>query len=211
MGHDALFLSSMQSLLGSSQVADWHCPKAAVNTFGGFQMDRTTLDSGERELAHARALLDRRDAVKGLAGLAAALFGGVLLTQGSASALSSNQGLVILAAARRMIGTPYVWGGPQFPRNTDCSSLTQWAYAQANLRIPRVAADQFRACTYSANVPGALVFFNTTEARGAITHVGVNAGNGRFVNANSAAGRVIEEQWQGNGYWAPRFIACATF
>ncbi|HEV7280930.1 MAG TPA: NlpC/P60 family protein [Pirellulaceae bacterium] len=110
-----------------------------------------------------------------------------------------------------MIGIPYAWGAPKWPRNTDCSSLTQSAYAAAGISIPRTSLYQFRACRYSTTAVGALIFFWTDDARpGLVTHVGINVGNGSMVNANSVAGRVVEENWNGSSYWNRRLIACAS-
>jgi cell wall-associated NlpC family hydrolase len=45
-------------------------------------------------------------------------------------------------AAQSALGTPYVWGGTTPGAGMDCSGLTQWAYAQAGVDIPRTADAQ---------------------------------------------------------------------
>src|SRR5690606_15516206 len=53
--------------------------------------------------------------------------------------MSSEQLQVALRAAVSKLGRPYVWGGSG-PDSFDCSGLVQWAYGQAGVRMPRVAA-----------------------------------------------------------------------
>lgn len=147
----------------------------------------------------------------------ASILGGVglisLFGKQEAHALTVQQGQLILANARSMIGVPYKYGSTDLPRSTDCSALTRAAYASARISIRRTAAEQYLDCRYSANVPGALVFFRGTDPNrpaSMITHVGINVGNGRMVNANSYNGKVVEEQWQGNSYWMRYFAGCGT-
>ena len=51
-----------------------------------------------------------------------------------------------LAAARSVIGSPYVYGAAG-PNAFDCSGLTSWAYAQAGKQIPRTSQAQASAGT----------------------------------------------------------------
>lgn len=54
----------------------------------------------------------------------------------------SPQAAAAVAAALSARGTPYSWGGTAPGVGMDCSGLTQWAYAQAGVEIPRLACDQ---------------------------------------------------------------------
>jgi hypothetical protein len=89
------------------------------------------------------------------------------------------------------IGTPYEWGSSIRGTGTDCSGFTRSVYQEAfALDLPRVSRDQFRTGT-SVSVdkllPGDLVFFDTLDV-GRISHVGVYAGDGKFVHASSSKG-----------------------
>lgn len=52
----------------------------------------------------------------------------------------------VLAAAKKYLGTPYVWGGTT-PAGFDCSGLLQYAFAQVGLSLPRLSYDQLRIGT----------------------------------------------------------------
>ncbi len=86
----------------------------------------------------------------------------------------------IKAAATRL-GLPYVWGATG-PSAFDCSGLTQWAYAQAGLRLPRTSRAQYAQLPkvgLNQLAPGDLVFYAVDVANPAtIHHVGIYLGNG---------------------------------
>lgn len=80
--------------------------------------------------------------------------------------------------AKAQVGTPYTWGGSA-PGGFDCSGLTSWAYRQAGVEIPRVAADQRvgRQVSYAELAPGDLVVWSG--------HVAMYTGDGMMVEAGS--------------------------
>ena len=90
----------------------------------------------------------------------------------------SAVGAAAVEAAKSQIGTPYVWGGAA-PGGFDCSGLTSWAYRQAGLEIPRVAADQTvgRQVSYQELQPGDLVLWSG--------HAAMYAGDGMMIEAGS--------------------------
>jgi len=91
-----------------------------------------------------------------------------------------------LQAAESRQGLPYVWGAAG-PSAFDCSGLVQWAFAQAGIRMPRVAADQARtgpAVPVSELEPGDLLFYHTDPtAPDYISHVAIYIGNGWMIQA----------------------------
>jgi cell wall-associated NlpC family hydrolase len=103
---------------------------------------------------------------------------GVAAGQGTISAM--------LNAALGRRGLPYVWGAAG-PASFDCSGLVQWSFAQAGVRMPRVAADQARtgpAVPVSQLQPGDLLFYHTDPtAPGYISHVAIYLGQGLMIQA----------------------------
>lgn len=108
-------------------------------------------------------------------------------------------GLHILRIAESLVGSPYRFGGTS-PKGFDCSGLVQYSHFQLGIVVPRTAHEQRNAAVpvpRSSLLPGDLLFFAASGAQ--IDHVGVYAGNGRFVHAPGAGRRVayasLDESW----------------
>ena len=94
--------------------------------------------------------------------------------------------------ASQQIGTPYVFGGEQ-PGGFDCSGLVQWTYRQLGVDLPRTAAEQGKSGTAVSPAdaqPGDLVYF---DKAGPVDHIGIYAGDGRWVVAPHTGANVRVE------------------
>ncbi len=115
---------------------------------------------------------------------AAGVPAGSLSTAGGA--MTAAELTTALRAAESRQGLPYVWGAAG-PSSFDCSGLVQWSFAQAGVRMPRVAADQARtgpAVPVSQLQPGDLLFYHTDPtAPGYISHVAIYLGSGWMIQA----------------------------
>ena len=125
---------------------------------------------------------------------------------------SADPGHAVLQAAQSHIGAPYRYGGAG-PDAFDCSGLVAYAHRQLGITVPRTAAEQFAAATPVPRGdlrPGDLVFFRL-ESR-SVSHVGIYAGDSRFVHAPQSGGQVrmanLEDDWYRQRYvGAGRFYA----
>ncbi len=79
--------------------------------------------------------------------------------------------------ALTQLGVPYQWGGITPGRGLDCSGLTQWAYSEAGLTIPRLAQEQDVG---AAIEPGGLLPGDLAVWDG---HVAMIVGNGMMIEA----------------------------
>jgi cell wall-associated NlpC family hydrolase len=99
-------------------------------------------------------------------------------------------GVAALRAAASQLGKPYVWGA-EGPSSYDCSGLTSWAFSHAGVTLPRSSSQQANVGTpvsWADLQPGDLVFYYHP-----VSHVGIYAGNGVFINAPES-GDVVRYQ-----------------
>jgi cell wall-associated NlpC family hydrolase len=86
----------------------------------------------------------------------------------------------VIAFAEAQLGKPYVWGATG-PNSYDCSGLTQDAWQEGGVSLPRTTWDQVNVGTKVSRdqlQPGDLVFFYDD-----ISHVGLYVGGGRMIHA----------------------------
>ncbi len=112
--------------------------------------------------------------------------------------MTAQQITVAIRAAESKLGVPYVWGGESDAEGGyDCSGLIQYAFGQAGIRMPRVAADQattgWRIPLGQARPGDLLIWANDPTAPGYISHIALYIGGGKMVVARHT-GTLIQIQ-----------------
>ncbi len=137
--------------------------------------------------ARVRALMAAQDTAAQTAALAAsrAAFARLGLL-GTGATPGTPFAARAIAAAETVLGAPYQWGATG-PGSFDCSGLTQWAFRQAGLGLPRTAAEQWFAgqqVPLDRLAPGDLLFWATNVADpSSIHHVAIYVGDGLMLDA----------------------------
>lgn len=104
----------------------------------------------------------------------------ITLPDGSVAYAPNQRAATAVRAALAQRGVPYVWGGTTPGRGLDCSALTQYAYRQAGVELPRLAQDQDTAgyrVDRAELLPGDLAVWSG--------HVAMYVGNNQMVEAGS--------------------------
>jgi len=102
------------------------------------------------------------------------------------------------------LGQAYIYGGTG-NGGWDCSGLTQAAFRQAGISLPRVAADQ---ADYASRVSldhlqaGDLLFWSNNGSNSGVYHVAIYVGDGKYVEAANPRSGVRTETIAN---WAPDF------
>jgi cell wall-associated NlpC family hydrolase len=118
----------------------------------------------------------------------------------------------IVETAEGFIGLPYQWGGASAEEGFDCSGLTMAVYQLNGLSLPRSSRDQY---TMGAPVErgelakGDLVFF-ATKGREKVSHVGVYAGDNRFIHA-PGKGKTIRVDSLSDRYYTSRYVGARKY
>ncbi len=119
----------------------------------------------------------------------------------------------IIATGKRLIGTPYFWGG-RTSEGIDCSGLVQMSYAAAGLHLPRDAYQQFYLGQLTATRwhtagmrRGDTLYF--LGADGKIRHTAIYLGDGRYLQAVMPTVRISSFNPKDPDYDAGRHAAFA--
>ena len=124
------------------------------------------------------------------------------------SAAEASTANDVLFRAIALVGTPYRWGGNTPSSGFDCSGLVDYIYrTSTGIKLPRTshamaAMDTTKVKRMQQLASGDLVFF---AIGGAISHVGVYVGKGRFVHAPNSGGTVRLDDLDGP-YWGNHFV-----
>jgi peptidoglycan DL-endopeptidase CwlO len=134
----------------------------------------------------------------------AAAFGNgvaVRLPDGSTVMAPNAMAASAVRHALTQLGVPYDWGGTTPGVGLDCSGLTQWAYSEAGLTIPRLAQEQDVGTAVDAGSlrPGDLAVWDG--------HVAMIVGNGQMIEAGDpvqvSSIRTTNAGQGFQGFWRP--------
>ncbi|MFO7802076.1 MAG: NlpC/P60 family protein [Desulfovermiculus sp.] len=117
----------------------------------------------------------------------------------------------LISTAQGFLGLPYQWGGTRAAEGFDCSGLIMAVYRLNGLNLPRTSREQFRAGTpinRSKLSTGDLVFFAPSGPR--VSHVGLYAGNDRFIHA-PGSGKTVRFSSLNNRYYQNNFVGARTY
>ncbi len=101
----------------------------------------------------------------------------VTLPDGDVVTAPNERAADAVRAALTQRGVPYSWGGTTPGEGLDCSGLTQWAYGQAGVDLPRLAQEQTVGMPVAADsiAAGDLAVWDG--------HVAMVLGDGRMIEA----------------------------
>lgn len=125
----------------------------------------------------------------------------VQLPDGSTAMAPNAVAASAVRHALTQLGVPYQWGGTTAGVGLDCSGLTQWAYREAGLKIPRLAQEQDIGAAVDAGAlrPGDLAVWDG--------HVAMVVGDGLMVEAGDpvqlSAIRTTNAGQGFQGFWRP--------
>jgi peptidoglycan DL-endopeptidase CwlO len=125
----------------------------------------------------------------------------VALPDGSTVTAPNEVAASAVRHALTQLGVPYVWGGTTPGVGLDCSGLTQWAYHEAGLNLPRLAQEQDlgAAVNQGSLRPGDLAVWDG--------HVAMIVGNGMMIEAGDPVQlspiRTTNAGQGFQGFWRP--------
>ncbi|TQK30961.1 C40 family peptidase [Arthrobacter sp. SLBN-53] len=125
----------------------------------------------------------------------------VRLPDGSTVAAPNAVAAGAVRHALTQLGVPYQWGGTTAGVGLDCSGLTQWAYREAGLDIPRLAQEQDIGAAVDAGSlrPGDLAVWDG--------HVAMIVGNNTMIEAGDPVQlspvRTTNAGQGFQGFWRP--------
>lgn len=118
----------------------------------------------------------------------------------------------LVKSAHSFVGVPYLWGGSSSDTGFDCSGLTMTVYQLNGFDLPRSSKEQYETGIFVERdhlAKGDLVFFATSGDDKA-SHVGVYAGDGRFIHA-PGRGKNIRMDSLSSSYFRKRYLGGRSY
>ncbi|MFF1830114.1 C40 family peptidase [Paenarthrobacter sp. NPDC058040] len=119
----------------------------------------------------------------------------VAASPAASSTVGGATGDAVVAAAKKYIGVPYVWGGTNPATGMDCSGFVQRVFKDLGVELPRVVSDQMQNGTPVASLaeakPGDLLVSYGGE------HISIYLGNGKAIDAPVPGQTIqIRDAWE---------------
>lgn len=131
------------------------------------------------------------------------LFSSLFVNTSSTEAAGNTK--LLIAEAKKLIGTPYRYGGTT-PRGFDCSGFVYYTHKKIGITLPRSSKLMYQKGknVYKSGLkPGDLVFFNTSKSRKGVSHVAIYIGGNRIIHAVSKGVKIDNLN---NSYWKKRYV-----
>jgi hypothetical protein len=111
-----------------------------------------------------------------------ATFATALSDAGGTTGTSGVTGQSVVDAAKKYLGTPYVFGSTDAAKGLDCSALVQKAYKDLGIDLPRTSQEQARVGTKVDSMrdakPGDILAFDSP-----VDHVAIYVGDNKMIAA----------------------------
>ncbi|WP_272495754.1 C40 family peptidase [Bacillus pinisoli] len=120
----------------------------------------------------------------------------------AAAATKGTQADQLIKVGKSLVGTPYRFGGTT-TKGFDCSGFIGYVFNSSGKKLPRTAADMWKAGkSVKAPKVGDLVFFQTYKK--GPSHAGIYIGNNSFIHASSSKGVMISKLT--DSYYKKRYL-----
>ena len=113
-------------------------------------------------------------------------------TDGTAENQGTRQETIdkVISYAKSALGKPYIWGGKDLTKGTDCSGLCYASYLKVGITLPRVSKNMAKDSSLLSVkpdtkqlLPGDLVFYHNLS-NGVVDHVALYLGDGKVIHAS---------------------------
>ena len=145
----------------------------------------------------------------------------VTTADGATVSQSTTIGADVAKDAANYIGGKYVWGGNTLGKGVDCSGFVQQLYKKHGFNIPQRQSKMMftdsstgttiKGGTYKDLKPGDAMFFSDNGKDTGVHHVGIYAGNGHMIHAQSTKTGIVDTDLSKSSYYQKQYVGAKRF